>query len=152
MENEFIFRDATALKDDEIYLEIERVAPADDEKGFVPSYIFGIHEVKSGARLGGLSLRVGDTEHTYFRGNMGYDIDLQYRGYHYAAKACRLALILAEEHGMKRVIIACHPDNVASQKTCEYLGARLLEIATVPKGSYMYERGERQEFIYLLEL
>jgi hypothetical protein len=40
--------------------------------------------------------------------------------------------------------ITCNPDNWPSRKTCEYLGATLVEVVDLPKESALYQRGERQ--------
>ena len=40
------------------------------------------------------------------------------------------------------------PDNLASRRTCEILGAELVETVELPPGNDMYERGERQKCRY----
>ncbi|MCL2776030.1 MAG: GNAT family N-acetyltransferase [Oscillospiraceae bacterium] len=69
--------------------------------------------------------RIGDNtnRHIKYGGNIGYDIDEPYRGSKYSLKACKLLLILAKQHDMKSVYITCDPENRASRRVCELLGA-----------------------------
>jgi tagatose 1,6-diphosphate aldolase len=55
---------------------------------------------------------------------------------------------VAQAHEMEKLIITCNPDNIASRKTCEYVGANLLEIVDVPEYNDMYQRGEKEKCIY----
>ncbi|MNY80412.1 hypothetical protein D3C86_2214330 [compost metagenome] len=49
---------------------------------------------------------------------------------------------------MEKIIITCNPDNEPSRKTCEYIGANLIEIVDLPPHDDMYQEGERQKCIY----
>ncbi|MPN47861.1 hypothetical protein SDC9_195465 [bioreactor metagenome] len=73
-----------------------------------------------------------------------------FRGHRYAAKACSLLLKLAKKHRMPQVVITCRPDNLASRKTCERLGARLSGIVTLPSDSPLYQQGDREECRYII--
>lgn len=139
------------LKTEEIRLVLERAAPGDKEKGWVPAYHFAICDPE-GNKMGVCDLRLGHNELLYFGGNIGYRVEAPYRGHHYAAKACRLLFSLAKQHEMEYVIITCNPDNIASKKTCEYLGGTLLEICEVPEGNDMRERGETHKCIFRFEV
>jgi tagatose 1,6-diphosphate aldolase len=98
-------------------------------------------------------LRIGDTVHIkMYAGHIGYRVHPAYRGHHYAAKACRLLLPLARLHGMKTLWITCNPDNFASRRTCEILGASLIEIVDIPHDHEMYLSGERQKCRYRIDL
>lgn len=68
-------------------------------------------------------------------GHIGYRIEEPYRGNKYSAKACLLIKNVAIEHGMKKLIITCNPDNYASRKICEIIGTRLVEIVDIPETS-----------------
>ena len=102
--------------------------------------------------MGVCDLRLGHNDLLYFGGNIGYRVEEPYRGHHYAAKACRLLFGLAKQHEMEYVVITCNPDNIASRKTCEYLGGTLLEICEVPEGNDMRERGETHKCIFRFEV
>ena len=139
------------LKNGEIQLVLEKTAPGDAEKGWVPAYHFAICDPE-GNKMGVCDLRLGHNELLYFGGNIGYRVEEPYRGHHYAAKACRLLFGLAKQHEMEYVVITCNPDNIASRKTCEYLGGTLLEICEVPEGNDMRERGETHKCIFRFEV
>ena len=142
-----MFLDTDFLKNDEISLVLERTAEGIVEKGWVPAYYFSVFNNK-GAKIGACDLRIGHNENTYFGGNIGYEIYKDYRGSHYAAKACLLLFELAKMHGLNYLIISCNPDNVASRKTCEYAGGKLLEIAQLPPDNEMRKLGETEKCIF----
>lgn len=102
----------------------------------------------NGTVIGHCDLRIGHNEKTYIGGNIGYGIEEEYRGNHYAAKACELLFKQANKHGMDYLIITCIPDNIASSRTCEIAGGKLLEITDIPKDNEMYLKGERQVKIF----
>lgn len=80
----------------------------------------------AGKLLGGIDLRHRLTEPLLRTGgNIGYGIRPSCRGKHYAP--CMLALCLekARERGMKRVLITCVEDNLASAATIEACGGIL---------------------------
>lgn len=83
--------------------------------------------------MGACNFRIGYTPGLYYAGHIGYGVDEAYRGNYYAAKACRLLFHLAKKHKMDYLYITCNPDNIASKKTCESLGGRLLEVAELPE-------------------
>ncbi|MCS7033523.1 MAG: GNAT family N-acetyltransferase [Phycisphaerae bacterium] len=105
------------------------------------------------AIAGGCSLRISEAPEVqrYF-GNVGYHVFPPARGRRLAERACRLLLPLARAHGLRQLWITCNPDNWASRKTCERLGARLIDIVALPPQNILYQRGEREKCRYLLEL
>ena len=74
------------------------------------------------------------------------------RGRHYAERACRLLLPLARAHGMQTLWITCNPENVASRRTCERLGASFIDVVALPANHMLYQRGERVKCRYRLDL
>ena len=146
-----MFINTDFLMNDEIQLLLEKAVEGDDEKGWVPAYHFAICDLK-GNKMGVCDLRIGHNEKLYYGGNIGYRIEEEYRGHHYAGKACLLLFELARRHDLEYVIITCNPDNYASRKTCEYAGGKLIEIVEVPAGNDMRERGETEKCIYRFNL
>lgn len=142
-----MFIDTDFLKNDEIALVLEKTVEGDAEKDWVPAYHFAICDDK-GIKLGVCDLRIGHNDRLYYGGNIGYRIEEEYRGHHYAGKACLLLFELARKHNMKYLIITCNPDNDASRKTCEYAGGELLEIVELPEGNDMRENGEFEKCIF----
>ena len=149
---EFVFLKTFDLKSEEIVLRLEEATEGDPEKGWAPAYHFAICD-KKGVRMGTCDLRVGYSENLYYAGNIGYRVYPEYRGHHYAAKACRLLFRLAERHGMKELIITCNPDNHASARTCELAGGKLIETVELPPDNPMrVKNGETHKKIYRVRL
>ena len=142
-----MFLDTEFLKSEDIQLVLEKTVEGNVEKGWVPAYHFAICNNK-GIKVGVCDLRIGHNDRLYYGGNIGYGIDEEYRGNHYAGKACLLLFELAKKHEMEYLIITCNPDNYASRKTCEYAGGELLEIIELPKDNDMRARGELNKCIY----
>lgn len=136
---------------EEITLELDHIQEAIPEKGWVPAYCFWICD-NEGNRMGSCDLRIGHTEGLYYGGNIGYNLKEEYRGHHYAVKACKLLFELARKHDLGYVIITCNPDNTPSRKTCEYLGGELLEVAELPEDHDLREDEDTHECIYKFEL
>lgn len=140
------------LTDNEIQLCLQKTVDGDDEKGWLPAYHFAICD-HQGREMGTCDLRVGHNLNVYYGGNIGYRVREEYRGHHYAGKACHLLFKLAEKHGMDYLIITCNPDNYASRKTCEYVGCHLVEIVELPEDNGMrLEDGETEKCIYKIVL
>ena len=102
---------------------------------------------------GGIGLRIGSNrEIDLYSGNIGYHVYPPARGRHYAERACRLLLPLARRHGAERLWITCNPDNLASRRTCERLGAKLVDIVPIPGDHPFRLRGETAKCRFLIEL
>jgi tagatose 1,6-diphosphate aldolase len=102
---------------------------------------------------GGCSLRVADTPDVRrCFGHVGYHVYPPARGRRLAERAVRLLLPLARAHGLKEIWVTCNPDNWASRRTCERLGAVLVDLVDLPPDNVLYRRGERQKCRYLLKL
>lgn len=144
----FEFMNFDYLSDGEIDLIIEVKTEAYEPKGYLPAYKYEIRLHYGTARIGRIDLRIGHNINTYYGGNIGYEIEEIYRGHHYAAKACRLVKQVAQAHGMGKLIITNNPHNIPSRKTCENIGARLVEIIDLPSDNEMYQLGDRQKCRY----
>jgi tagatose 1,6-diphosphate aldolase len=131
--------------------------PGDPAKDFVPYYAFWMRlraQFNPPVEVAGtINLRIGNNQNCeMYIGHIGYNVYPPARGNHYAERAVRLVLPLARHHGFDCVIITCNPDNVASRRTCERLGATLIETIDLPKDHPLYQRGERQKCRYRLEI
>lgn len=80
-------------------LKIIEKNPGDQQA--IPFYYYNILLSGSDQPIGKISLRVGHNFHSYYNGNIGYEIDLAHRGHHYAAAACQMLFPLAKAHGME---------------------------------------------------
>jgi len=139
------------LCDDEICLFLNKEVPADASKGWLQAYHFDILMKSDRQKIGTINLRIGYTMSVVrYGGHMGYGIEPQHRGNRYAAKACKLLLPLAKQHGMDVIWLTCNPENVASRRTCELIGADLVEVVDLPPDNDQYQIGERQKCRYRL--
>jgi len=117
----------------EIRLRLFNQVPADESRGWLPSLEYGIYMPGIVQPVGGCSLRIGYTPQIeQYRGNIGYRIREQWRGRYFAGKACLLLREAARAHGMPVLWITCNPENIASRKTCEWIGAEYLETVELP--------------------
>ena len=138
-------------RDGTIELRLRGRLPALPDAQRVPVYDFEISFPHGREVIGTVCLRVGYSRLIEYAGHIGYAIEPEYRGHHYAERAVRLILPLAWRHGMERVLITANPDNIASRRTCEHLGATLLDIADVPPSCELYQTGARQKARYIIE-
>jgi tagatose 1,6-diphosphate aldolase len=92
---------------------------------------------------GGITLRIGHTEDLeFYYGHVGYHVYPAHRGRHFAERAVRLILPLAARHGINPLWITCNPDNWPSLRTCQRLGAALVQTVVVPAHHPLRLRGE----------
>jgi tagatose 1,6-diphosphate aldolase len=111
----------------------------------VPGYHFWMrdHSQPDLPMAGSISLRIGNTEDVeFYYGHVGYHVYPPHRGKHFAERAVRLLTSLIELHDVNPVWITCNPDNWASLRTCQRLGATLVQTVAVPHGHPLRERGE----------
>ncbi len=121
-----------------------------------PGYYFWMCRCETDLKpaiVGGISLRIGHTAdiRRYF-GHIGYHVYPAARGNHFAERSVRLLLPLAQSHGLEELWITTDPANGASRRTCQRLGATLIDTVAVPKNHVLYDRGERLKCRYRLQL
>ena len=151
--SDFRFNDYGVLTDGEIELVVSQKRPANPQKGYLPVYEFAIHLPGKPEAIGGVSLRVGNTEHVIkYAGHIGYGINERYRGNRYAARACNLVRQTALDHGLNVLWITCNPDNHPSRRTCEIIGCEFVDIVDLPEDTDMYRAGETQKCRYRWDL
>lgn len=141
--------DYDVLGDGEIDIVLYEKYSGDSAKGFVPAYKFNIVLHKTGEKIGHINLRLRDTEKVInYIGHIGYGVEELYRGRRIASRACNLIKKVANDLGMKRLIITCNPDNYASRRTCEIIGAKLIEIVDIPETSDAFAPDEQKKCRY----
>jgi len=125
-----------------VVLHLEKIVPGDPVRGFVPYYHFRVL-APEGTDVGHINFRVGDTQHVCFcAGHVGFEIQEAHRGHGYALRACRaIAPFVASVY--HEVTITCDPDNHASRRTIERLGACFIDEVVVPPNDFHYQRGSR---------
>lgn len=153
MAQSFRFFDVGLLRDGELSLQLDECVPAHPLKGIEPAYRFKLYRDGEEREIGRIDLRIGHTHDiVMYNGHIGYAVEPHARGHHFAERASRLLLPLARKHGLRELWITCNPDNIPSRRTCERLGARLIDTVPVPSQSEMYQRGEREKCRYLLSI
>jgi tagatose 1,6-diphosphate aldolase len=139
------------LVDGELELVLAQERPATGET--VPGYQFDLCVAGVDEPVGQVELRVGEGEALrLYAGHVGYRVAEAHRGHRYAARAVRLLLPLARANGLQTLWITANPDNAASRRTCEILGAELVGTVDLPPSSELYRRGERRKCRYRLDL
>lgn len=104
-----------------------------------------------GSIVGAMGLRISNNrEIRLYAGHIGYNVLPAARGHRFAERAVRLLLPLAGAYGLKPVIITSNPDNTASRRTLERLGAKLIDVVAIPRMHTFYGAGERQKCRYEL--
>jgi len=122
--------------------------------GVYPTYHFWMynHQRRHSPIAGAVALRIGHgLELELYLGHFGYHVYPAHRGRHFAERAVRLLLPLAAQHGLKPVWITCNPDNRPSRRTCERLGAALIDTVAVPPTNPLFARGETAKCRYRLD-
>jgi tagatose 1,6-diphosphate aldolase len=130
--SEFRFFDPGSLVDGDLELVLASAEYRDTRRGVVPQYEFDLRKTGTTLTMGLIKLRILLTDElTLYGGNLSYDVDKDYRGHKYAARGCRLLFPLAKRHGLKSLLITCAPDNAASRRTCELIGAQYVDLIKV---------------------
>ncbi|MFQ9924504.1 MAG: GNAT family N-acetyltransferase [Beduini sp.] len=104
----------------------------EDVDGWSPYYIFDIYGDSISEPVGRIVFRCGNDMEHEFAGHIGYSVDEPYRGRYYAYQACKALEEFILSLGYDHVLITCSPDNIASKKTIEKLGAEFVETKAIP--------------------
>ncbi len=152
-DNAFRFLPPGRLVDGDLELILVEKRPADSSRRYVPSYEFAMRSVGQNTNMGHISLRIGNDENLEkYAGHIGYNVTPAYRGHRYAARSCQLILPLARRHEINPIWITCNPDNMASRRTCEIVGARFVETVEVPRKFYhLYKKSDRIKRRYRID-
>jgi len=148
---EFIeFMDLPKLTNGVVEIVCEGKNPAAPEKGWVPWYAFNI--LVGGKVVGQLNLRIGMSESLLYSGQIGYIVKEAHRGKGYALQAVKLLTPVLAFHKMDKVLICTEASNIASNRVCEKLGAKLIETKPTPKWHDTYDEGWRTTNVYEWDL
>lgn len=133
-------------------IELRLINTYEGGDGALPFYWWDIILKPSNVAVGKISFRIGHNYHSYYDGNIGYEVDEEYRGHHYSLLACQLVLKAAQYHKMDKIYLTCDYDNIASYKTIEKLGAKLIEEVLPPKDYIYYREDIKVHRIYELSI
>jgi len=148
-----LLEDVGPMRDRDLWLELRAREPEDPARGWVPAYRFAMHLDGVEHAVGRLGFRVGITHAIErYAGHLGYEVSQVYRGNRLAERSCRLILPLARRHGFHELWITCNPDNWPSRRTCERLGAELIDTVDVPRDSAVFAPGSERKCRYLLAI
>ena len=130
-----------------VTLRFVSLVPGAASRGLVPYYHLRILAA-DGSDVGHINFRVGDTEHVRIcAGHIGFEVLERFRGHGYALQACR-AIAPFVRSVRDAVIMTCDPDNQASMRTIEGLGATFIDEVAVPPHDPHYQRGSRTKRRY----
>ncbi|MEY2428127.1 MAG: hypothetical protein QOJ40_1012 [Verrucomicrobiota bacterium] len=135
------------LSFDQVRLRFVHIVPGDDARGMVPFYHFRILTADD-QDAGHINFKVGDTDHIRLCvGHIGFEVTEAFRGHGLAYQACRaIAPFVRSIYGT--AIITADPDNRASIRTIERLGASFVDEVSVPTHDPQYQRGSRSKKRY----
>lgn len=126
-----LFKEPGILQDHDLELLLVK-KQQENFHPFVPEYKFEMRHIPSNTRVGYIDLRTSLTPQLEeYGGHIGYGVDPEHRGSNYSARSCRLLFPLAKAHNINPILITCSPDNLASVKTCESVGGRLVKQQTI---------------------
>lgn len=114
---------------------------------FVPPrsgvYLLDIRLRGTTTKVGQLILRLDpeDPDLIGYAGHIGFEIDAEHRGHRHALRATRLLAPLARHHGFSELWLTTSPDNLASRRTIELLGAQYVDTVPIPLDSDMRQLG-----------
>lgn len=94
-------------------IKLELIDTYDGSDNELPFYWWNIVLNNNNIKVGKISFRIGNNYHSYYNGNIGYEVDKEYRGNHYALKACKLMLRVAKYYNMNKIYLTCDFDNIA---------------------------------------
>lgn len=101
-----------------------------------PQYTFWM-QTSELPKAGFITLRLGHSDHLrLYIGHIGYQVDEEARGHHYAARSCLLLYPLARMHGMRELWITCAPNNRASWRSAELAHGVYVETIDTPLGYF----------------
>jgi predicted acetyltransferase len=143
------YTDPGMLQDGELTLRFISFAP--HQAHLVPTYHFRMTHADTAEDMGRINLRAqtNDTIERY-AGHIGYAVQKEHRGHHYAARSVLLLLPLVRRLAIDPLWITCNDVNLASRRSCELAGAELIDIVDVPPSYVGYAFGDRRKCRYRL--
>jgi predicted acetyltransferase len=119
----------------------------------VPAHHFYMIRTDTRQIAGRINLRVtSNSALLFYAGHVGYGVDPDHRGRHFAVRSLRLLIPLARALALDPLWITCNPENIASRRSCELAGAQFVDIIAVPEDTDTYREGITHKCRYRLEL
>lgn len=142
------------LRFESVTLRLASIEEGHLDKGLVPYFHFGIFpsDDLTGESLGHVNFRIGDNRHiVQVAGHIGYKVHPPYRGRSIAYRACR-AIEPFIRNFYSSVIVTSDPNNTASLRTIEKLGAVLSNRVVVPSDDPSFANGAREKLRFVWTL
>lgn len=112
------------------------------------------YEILSGGKpVGKISLRLGFNESSIVNGQVGYEIDEDFRGHNYSYYALEVIKSLAMDHGFRYLLVTTSTENMASQKIIRKAkGKLIMSDYLVPLDHIFHVLGKPKINIYEIKL
>ncbi|WP_314371753.1 GNAT family N-acetyltransferase [Sphingomonas paucimobilis] len=134
-----------------VALRFRERTEADPTRGWVPTLFYDI--IVDENEVGQISLRLGDNEHLrLYGGQVGYRVRPEAQGRGVATTALVLLKSIAVASGFTELWITTRPDNIASRRVLDKVGAVFIEALSVPQDTDLFARGDRSMCRYRLLL
>lgn len=115
-----------------VRLRFDGIVAVEPGGELVPYYHYKIADGDNNI-IGHINFRVGSTRHvSMVAGHLGFEIAKEFRGRAYLLHACQALRPLIKQH-YDKVIVTADPDNAASIRIIERLGARFISEVEVPR-------------------
>lgn len=114
----------------------------------VPTLVYDIYDQEIKETVGRIEYRHETGRDLIYYGNIGYLIYRKFRGNNYAYYAC-LKLIEILDPKIHEFYLTCNPDNIASKRTIEKLGALHVALVDVESDHELYRHGDIQKEVYI---
>ena len=135
------------LESGPVRLTFDEIVRPDWHAELVPFYHFDIL-LENSVVVGHINLRIGDTRHiSESAGHIGFAVDAAHRGHGYSYHACMALSPFAIEF-YDHVIVTANPENIASNRIIERLGAIFMEEIDVSSSDPSYRGGARRRRRY----
>ncbi len=130
MYNEAMF--ASKLIDGDLELRFKEKRKAIILQSCVQAYVFEMYLSNTNRKIGVIKLRPKLTpELREYGGHIEYEVAEKFRGNNYAARSCKLLFPLMKKLKINSTIITCDPSNIASIKTIEKIGGKLISTKNI---------------------
>ncbi|WP_421903325.1 GNAT family N-acetyltransferase [Maridesulfovibrio sp.] len=131
-----------------IHLHLEKTVPVPPDGELVPFLHFKILNTEE-TIVGHINLRIGNTRHILkCAGHVGYEILPEYRGNSLSYHAC-IALRKVITCFYSSIILTVDPENAASIRIIEKLGAVFRSMEDVHPDDPAYKSGARKKLCYV---
>lgn len=136
------------IRGKELTLRLMETVKSEYAFDLLPFYYYEILDKKNNS-VGKISLRIGYNEYTIYNGNVGYEVNQEYRGHNYSLKALKMLKPLMKYHKIDFIILAIDELNTASNKIAQKAKGKLIGKFTVQKQHKFY-LDERCKNVYLI--